>query len=195
MTILAKLFLTFAKVGTVGFGGGLAILPMIYQGVRRFTDITSAQFANLVGISQATPGPIAVNAATYVGFLAAGVPGALASTIGVSLPSFIIVSLVVRFIEKFKDSRLVVGAFVGIRPATIGLMASALVYVSESALLKCDFKDVDFSTVVSALSSVNAAAVIMAIATIVLAGKFKMGPIPVIAIMGAVGAVICNLPI
>ncbi|MBQ3660091.1 MAG: chromate transporter [Bacteroidales bacterium] len=195
MTILAKLFLTLAKVGTVGFGGGLAIRPMIDQGVRRFTDITSAQFANLVGISQATPGPIAVNAATYVGFLAAGVPGALASTIGVSLPSFIIVSLVVRFIEKFKDSRLVVGAFVGIRPATIGLMASALVYVSESALLKCDFKDVDFSIVVSALSSVNAAAVIMAIATIVLAGKFKMGPIPVIAIMGAVGAVICNLPI
>ncbi len=195
MTILAKLFLTFAKVGTVGFGGGLAILPMIYQGVRRFTDITSAQFANLVGISQATPGPIAVNAATYVGFLAAGVPGALASTIGVSLPSFVIVSLVVRFIEKFKDSRLVVGAFVGIRPATIGLMASALVYVSESALLKCDFKDVDFSTIVSALSSVNVAAVIMAIATIVLAGKFKMGPIPVIAIMGVAGVVICNLPI
>lgn len=195
MTILAKLFLTFAKVGTVGFGGGLAILPMIYQGVRRFTDITSAQFANLVGISQATPGPIAVNAATYVGFLAAGVPGALASTIGVSLPSFIIVSLVVRFIEKFKDSRLVVGAFVGIRPATIGLMASALVYVSESALLKCDFKDVDFSTVVSALSSVNMTAVAMSIATIVLAGKFKMGPIPVIAIMGVAGAVICNLPI
>ncbi len=195
MTILAKLFLTFAKVGTVGFGGGLAILPMIYQGVRRFTDITSAQFANLVGISQATPGPIAVNAATYVGFLAAGVPGALASTIGVSLPSFIIVSLVVRFIEKFKDSRLVVGAFVGIRPATIGLMASALVYVSESALLKCDFKDVDFSTIVSALSSINVTAVAMSIATIVLAGKFKMGPIPVIAIMGAVGVVICNLPI
>lgn len=195
MTILAKLFLTFAKVGTVGFGGGLAILPMIYQGVRRFTDITSAQFANLVGISQATPGPIAVNAATYVGFLAAGVPGALASTIGVSLPSFIIVSLVVRFIEKFKDSRLVVGAFVGIRPATIGLMASALVYVSESALLKCDFKDVDFSTIVSALSSVNMTAVAMSIATIVLAGKFKMGPIPVILIMGAAGVVICNLPI
>ena len=195
MTILAKLFLTFAKVGTVGFGGGLAILPMIYQGVRRFTDITSAQFANLVGISQATPGPIAVNAATYVGFLAAGVPGALASTIGVSLPSFIIVSLVVRFIEKFKDSRLVVGAFVGIRPATIGLMASALVYVSESALLKCDFKDVDFSTIVSALSSINVTAVAMSIATIVLAGKFKMGPIPIILIMGAAGVVICNLPI
>lgn len=195
MTILVKLFLTFAKVGVVGFGGGLAILPMIYQGVRGFTAITSAQFANLVGISQATPGPIAVNAATYVGFLAAGVPGALAATIGVSVPSFIIVSLVVRFIEKFKDSRLVVGAFVGIRPATIGLMASALVYVSESALLKCDFKDVDFSTIVSALSSINVTAVVMSIATIVLAGKFKMGPIPVILIMGAAGAVICNLPI
>ena len=195
MMLIIKLFVTFAKVGAVGFGGGLAILPMIYQGVRSFAYISSQEFANLVGISQATPGPIAVNAATYVGYLVAGVPGSLAATLGVAFPSFIIVSLTVRFIERFKESRLVKGAFVGIRPAAIGLISSALVFVSESALLRCDFKDIDFSSIQTALSAVNPLALALAAVSIFLVGKLKLSPITVILIMGGAGAVLCNIGI
>ncbi len=191
--ILLKLFVTFAKIGLVGFGGGLAILPLIYQGVSSFTSITSEQFANLVGISQATPGPIAVNAATYVGYLAAGIPGSLAATFGVAMPSFVVVSIVVRFIEKFKDSDLVKGAFVGIRPATIGLMISAFVFVGESALLECDFKDIDFSSIQTVASAVHLPALAMAVLTVFLVGKVKLGPIPVIIIMGILGALYSGL--
>lgn len=180
MTLILQLFLTFFKIGFIGFGGGLAILPLVYQGISQFSPITQEQFANLVGISQATPGPIAVNAATYVGFLTAGIPGSLASTIGVAVPSFILVSITVRFINKYQESKLVQGGFVGIRPAAMGMIASAFIFVGESAI---------FTDVVS-LESLNVPALIMAIATFVLAAKTKLGPILIIVIMGACGTVI-----
>ena len=84
-----NLFFTFFKIGIIGFGGGMAILPMIYQSVLTFSDMAPEEFANLFAISQATPGPIAVNAATFVGFKVAGVAGSAAATIGVAaLPNY-----------------------------------------------------------------------------------------------------------
>lgn len=178
MYLLFRLFMTFFRIGFIGFGGGLAILPLVYQGISQFSPITQEQFANLVGISQATPGPIAVNAATYVGFLTAGIPGSLASTIGVAVPSFILVSLTVHFIDKYQESKLVKGAFVGIRPAAMGMIASAFIFVGESAV---------FTEGLSA-EYFNPVALFMAAATFLLAAKTKLGPIPIIVIMGAVGA-------
>lgn len=177
MTLIIQLFLTFFKIGFIGFGGGLAILPLVYQGISAFSPITQEEFANLVGISQATPGPIAVNAATYVGFLTAGIPGSLASTIGVAIPSFILVSLTVKFIDKYKESRLVQGGFLGIRPAAMGMIASAFIFVGESAA---------FPGGIGA-GSFDLAACLMAAATFALAAKTKLGPIPIILIMGACG--------
>ena len=98
MELIAKLFLTFAKIGLIGFGGGMAILPLIYQSVSEFNSIDPDEFANLFAISQATPGPLAVNAATFTGFETAGVAGALAATIGVAFPRFIVVAVCVKYL-------------------------------------------------------------------------------------------------
>ena len=109
-----KLFLTFMKIGFVGFGGGKAILPLIYQGVSKFIYISQSDFADLFGISQATPGPIAINAATFVGYKAGGVAGSLCATLGVVIPSFLLVVLTAGFLKKHRDNPLVEGAFTGI---------------------------------------------------------------------------------
>ena len=95
--IYLQLFLVFAKIGLFGFGGGMAMLPMIYQGAKTFGLMSADEFSNLVAISQVTPGPIAVNAATYVGFNCAGYSGAAVATFGVALPSFILVTLACYF--------------------------------------------------------------------------------------------------
>ena len=93
MSILIRLFLTFAKIGALGFGGGMAILALIYQSMQQFGNIDAAEFAELFAISQATPGPMAVNAATFSGFETAGIAGAAAATLGVLIPSFILINL------------------------------------------------------------------------------------------------------
>ena len=90
--IYVTLFVMFFRIGLFSFGGGLAMLPLIFQSVKDFGMMTASEFSDLVALSQVTPGPIAVNAATYVGFNGAGIPGALAATLGVALPSFIPVS-------------------------------------------------------------------------------------------------------
>ena len=130
--IYASLFAMFFRIGLFSFGGGLAMLPLIFQSVQDFGMMTAAEFSDLVALSQVTPGPIAVNAATYVGFNGAGIPGALAATLGVSLPSFILILIVVKFLERFQESKGIQGAFLGIRPVTVGLIASAVLFVGET---------------------------------------------------------------
>ena len=122
--IFWKLFISFVKVGLLGFGGGLAIVRLIYDSIQPFVNMTPEMFANIVAISQITPGPLAVNTATYVGYETAGIGGAASATFGVVLPAFIIVSIVARMIQQFKDSRIVQGALTGIRPATMGLIGA-----------------------------------------------------------------------
>lgn len=173
--IYLKLFLVFAKIGLFGFGGGMAMLPMIYQGAKSFGLMSADEFSNLVAISQVTPGPIAVNAATYVGYNCAGVPGALAATLGVALPSFVLVTLVFYFIQKFKESKLVSGAFDGIRPVTAGLIGAAVVFMGQSAF-----------------ASFNPASAIIALATIFLVGKLKLSPIVIVIASGVIGAFLCG---
>lgn len=129
------LFFIFFKVGLIGFGGGYAILTLIFQDVQTFGIMSAHEFANLVALSQVTPGPIAINAATYVGYNAAGVPGALLATFAVSLPSFMLCMIVLLFLEKFKTNTVVSAILAGIRPATVGLMASAFLFMAQTAVL------------------------------------------------------------
>ena len=133
--IFWQLFISFFKVGLLGFGGGLAIVRLIYDSIQPFLDMSQETFANIVAISQITPGPLAVNTATYVGYEAAGVGGSVAATFGVILPAFIIVSMVCRTIQKFRDSKIVNGALAGIRPATMGLIAAAAVGAADVVLV------------------------------------------------------------
>ena len=173
--IYLRLFLAFFKIGLFGFGGGAAMLPVIYESARSLGSMTPAEFSNLVGISQMTPGPIAVNAATYVGYLTAGLPGALVATFSVALPSFILITLVSYFITKFRESEAVNGALFGIRPMTAGLVLSAVMFMGQQA--------VGGTTQAAGILSLA-----ICVASFVLTGEKKVNPLIVIAAAGVIGA-------
>lgn len=179
--IYLQLFLVFAKIGFFGFGGGMAMLPMIYQGAKTFGLMSADEFSNLVAISQVTPGPIAVNAATYVGFNCAGYGGAFAATLGVALPSFVLVTLACYFISKFKESKVVDGAFAGIRPVTVGLIAAAVIFMGQSALTLHWPQTVNEGLPWG-----------IAVATVILAGKCKVSPVILVVAAGVIGAILCG---
>ncbi len=199
--ILWQLFVSFLKVGLLGFGGGLAIVRLIYDSIQPFLEMSEETFANIVAISQITPGPLAVNTATYVGYEAAGIGGSLAATAGVILPAFIIVSLVGRAIQKFRDSKVVNGALAGIRPATMGLIAAAAATLVRPSLagegrlgtglltkLGADAGS-GILTVIS-VSPVDIISVIILVATVIMIAKYKKSPFLVLIIMGCIGAVL-----
>ena len=119
-----RLLYTFFIIGIAGFGGGYAMMSMIITESAKF-GITTAQMADLNALDMVVPGPIAINAATYVGYLHVGFWGSLAATIGVALPSIIIVVVVMRFIMRYRENRLVAGFLSGIKPAAAGLIAAA----------------------------------------------------------------------
>ncbi|MGL6063619.1 MAG: chromate transporter [Fusobacteriaceae bacterium] len=122
-----ELFSTFFKIGLFSFGGGYAMLSMIEQEiVRNHSWITIGQFTDIIAVSQITPGPIAINSATYIGYITTNsILGSICSTIGVVLPSIIVMSILIKFIKMFKESKYVEKAFIGLRPTVIGLILGA----------------------------------------------------------------------
>lgn len=132
--ILWQLFISYLKIGFFGFGGGYAMLSLIQnEVVVQHAWMTNAEFADIVAVSQITPGPIAINSATYVGYhvgmqagsLWCGVLGSVIATFAVCLPSLTLMILVARFFMKLKGNRFVEGAMLGMRPAVIGMIAAA----------------------------------------------------------------------
>ena len=125
MNILTDLFLSFAKIGAFTFGGGYAMLPLIQAEVLKNGWLSEPEMINFIAVSESTPGPFAINIATYIGIRSAGFPGAIFATVGVVLPSFIIILIVARFFLQFKENRIVGGCMSGLKPAVIGMIAAA----------------------------------------------------------------------
>lgn len=131
-----ELFLTFFMIGIVTFGGGYAMLPMIQEQVAlRWGElISSSALTNFVAVSESTPGPFAINMATYIGSVVGGdvggfgmtVLGSACATLGVVMPSFIVILLVAKIYDRFQKSKLVKGAMSGLKPAVVGLIANAI---------------------------------------------------------------------
>lgn len=188
--IFVYLFTMFFRIGLFGFGGGLAMLPLIFQSVQSFGIMTAEEFSNLVALSQVTPGPMAVNAATYVGFNYAGLPGAIVATLGVCLPAFILMMIVYHFVKKFNDSRIVQGVLGGIRPVTVALIGAAVIFVSETVLAAGPLISKKFLEI--GIDYFNLIPICIFAVTIVLVGKFKMKPIRVMILMGIAGALLCG---
>lgn len=182
-----NLFATFFRIGLFGFGGGLAMLPLIYQSVQQFGFMDTAEFSDLLALSQVTPGPIAVNAATYVGLHFAGLPGAATATLGVVLPEFLIMLIVCRFLDRFRENRLVEGAFTGIRPVTIGLLLAAVLFVSDGVLVHGPV--ISKALLSAGTEYYNFFAVGISLVTVLLMTAAKMKPIRVMLLMAAAGAV------
>ena len=184
-----KLFGTFMKIGVLGFGGGLAIVQLIYDSVQPFMNMARETFANIVAISQITPGPLGINVATFVGHEYGGILGAIIATLGVALPAFIIMNIVCRMLKKFRGSLVVEGALDGIRPATIGLICAAAVTLTVPAIAGETRLASGLLEILSGMP-IDMVAILIVVLTVVLIGKFKKSPIFVLLIMGCLGAVI-----
>ena len=136
MTILL-LFWEFFQTGLFAVGGGYSTLPFLQKMIERYPAwFGSLQLADIAAIAEATPGPVGVNAATFAGYSVAGVPGALIATFALVLPSFVLVSLLARVLEKHRQNLLVDSLFSALRPAVTGLIAAAAWSVISAALLK-----------------------------------------------------------
>ncbi|MGG7096737.1 chromate transporter [Clostridium sardiniense] len=150
MSILIQLFFTFLKIGTFSFGGGYAMIPFSQREIiENHQWINNNVFMDIIGISQMTPGPVAINSATFVGYKVSGVFGSIAATLGVVTMSFILVSIASKAMEKFKESKVLKGALLGMRPVLIALIIQAFFDLAKDAYI--DIKSVIITLIIGAL--------------------------------------------
>lgn len=179
--IYLQLFWSFFQVGLFSFGGGYAAMPLIQgQLVDANGWFTLTEFAGLVAISEMTPGPIAINAATFAGYQTAGVLGAIVATLGCIAPACIIVSLLAWVFSKYGEARVIKGALAGLRPAVTALILSA-----GASLLMTAFWG---QGVAASLKNIDPAAVLLFGAGLFCLRKFKASPILIMLLCGILGA-------
>ncbi len=161
-----QLFLTFFKIGAFTFGGGYAMIPLIQkETVENKKWITDEDILNVIAIAESTPGPIAINSATFIGYKVAGVLGALCATLGVVLPSFVIITIIALLLNQFQNYKGVQYAFFGIRAGVLALVIKALVNM-YSKMPKDVFSYIAaaFAFVMSVLTDINLILIIAACA-------------------------------
>ena len=138
MMLYLQLFWEFFKTGLFAVGGGMATLPFLYSMSDATGWVTHAQLADMIAVSESTPGPIGVNMATYVGFSTAGIPGAVVATLGLITPSVIIILIIAKVLAAFRQNKTVDAAFYGLRPCSVGLIAAAGLLVVKISLFDFD---------------------------------------------------------
>ena len=167
--ILLKLFWEFFKTGLFATGGGMATLPFLYRMSETQGWFTAAQLADMVAVSESTPGPIGVNMATYVGYTTAGIPGSIIATIGLVTPSIIVILIIARVLQKFRTNKYVDAAFYGLRPCSVGLIAAAGLLVVKIALFTFD----RYAETHAILDALNIKAILLAVVLLVLTRGVK----------------------
>lgn len=185
--IYLKLIYEFFKVGLFAIGGGLATLPFLQNLSVKYPEwFSMEQLMDMVAVSESTPGPMGVNMSTYVGFTTGRVLGGICSTMGLIIPSVIIIIIVASIFEKFKNSRTVERIFYGIRPASMGLIAAAGFLVIKEALLNIPlFMESRVFTELFRLKSIIFFVILYTAYT-----RFKKHPIFYIALSAAAGIII-----
>ncbi len=184
-----KLFLTFFRIGLFTFGGGYAMLPLIQDAVLENQWLSEEAIVNFIAVSESTPGPFAINIATYVGMergrdllnLPGGFLGAAIATLGVVLPSFIVILIVAKIYRKFQESKIVKGCMTGLRPTVIGLIAAAVLNIGSTVFFPngIAFANWDFYTM--------AVSLVIAVIGLLLIFKKKIHPIILIVVSAALG--------
>ncbi len=184
--IFLQLFWEFFKTGLFAVGGGLATLPFLKQISLEYPWFTPNDLMDMIAVSESTPGPMGVNAATYAGFHAAGVLGSIVATFSLVLPSVIIIIMVSQVLSRFRKSKLVNNAFYGLRPASAGLILGAMLEVFSASLLHLEM----WSGIGSIASVINLPAIALFI--ILSVGIYKLPKIhPIFFILaGAVCGVV-----
>jgi len=170
MTAALQIFLAFAKVAALTFGGGYAMIPLFQDEiVTRLALMPDTDFANLVGLAMVTPGPVGLNSATYAGVVTGGLRGAVAATLGVMVPSLTFTLVVAVFLRRISSSKRVKDVFAAIRPAVVGLFAAAVLFFAKTSVFE----------------SWQGAAVFAAILLLHL--RWKMNVFAALALSGALG--------
>lgn len=194
MIIYFKLLFSFFKIGLFSFGGGYAMIPMIQKEIEMHGWLNSSEFIDIISIAEMTPGPIAVNSATFVGYKAAGLTGALAATVGVTLPSLILILAISGFFFRMQNRPANIMVFYGVRPAVTGLITAAGIFVAKTALLKSGAADIQFWQILRKPQAfLNFSGIVIMILTLVALVKFKLHPILTIIAAGAAGVIIYYL--
>ena len=178
--IYINLFFTFLKIGAFTFGGGYAMLPLIRATITENNWMDDDQILNFIAVSESTPGPFAINVSTYVGMEAGGIFGSVLATLGVVLPSFIIILIVAKLYDKFKTNKYVQGAMSGLKPAVIGFIATAVLSTGITVFFPTGIKLEVMGTFAFITS------VIIFVSMLILALK-KVHPIIIIGISAAAG--------
>lgn len=178
---ILTLFMAFLQIGSFSIGGGYAIIPLIQeQVVNSYNWLTLQEYTDIITISQMTPGPLVVNTASFVGIRLAGISGAVAATLGSILAGFIISILLYKFFQKYKNIHSISNVLKGLRSSSVGLIASAASTIILIAFIGSDSLD-------SKGTSVNIAAIIMFTLSMFLLRKYKLNPMLIIGLTGAVG--------
>lgn len=167
--IYLQLFFEFFKTGLFAVGGGMATLPFLYDMAEKTNWFTSGQLADMIAVSESTPGPIGVNMATYVGFTTAGFLGGLIATLALVTPSVIIIVIISYFLKAFRKNKYVDAAFYGLRPASTGLIAAAGMTVVTITLLQMDL----FKNSGSIMDLFNWKSLILAVIIYILSNNIK----------------------
>lgn len=175
-----ELFATFFKIGLFTFGGGYAMLPLIQQEVLSKGWADEKEIINFIAVSESTPGPFAINMSTYIGTDEAGVLGAFFATLGVVLPSFIIILIVAKCYEKFQSSKIVRGCMSGLKPAVVGLIGAAVISIAGTVLFPNGISTAVFS-------SLNFYISLAIFAVMALLAFKKVHPILIIALSAVAG--------
>ena len=191
--IYLSLFWEFFKIGLFCFGGAFGMIPLIEETVLKYEWLTESEFYNFIGVCESTPGPIGVNMATYCGYnagfetggIALGIVGGIVATLSLVLPSVIIIIIVARMLDKFKNSTLVDNAFKGLRPAGCGMIASAALSVFAGACLNTEA----FSLDKNLFDFVDLKAIVVFAILFVANKKFKPHPIFIIIPAAVLGMV------
>lgn len=182
------LFKVFFTIGLFSFGGGYAMISIIQAEMESQGWISATEFADIIAISQMTPGPLSTNTATYVGMNTSGILGATMATLAVSLPSFIIMITVSHYFAQFEENKIIKWILKGIRPVTIGLIFSAVVFLAEASILNTDAQ-LGFS--LSKITSLfDIKSTIIFILVFISCLKFKLHPILVVVISALMGLII-----
>ncbi|MCL2407869.1 MAG: chromate transporter [Defluviitaleaceae bacterium] len=178
------LFAAFFVIGLLSFGGGMAIIPFLEAEALSRSWLTAAEIPNMIAISQTVPGAIAVNMAAFVGFTLYRLPGVFWAVLGVSLPSFALMSAATHFISKVRGSRIIKGAFYGLRPAACGLIAASAIRMSFLQF----FGGINISDVMTVrVGDLSVASIIIFAAALFCMLKLKINPVFVVLGAGVVG--------
>lgn len=188
MITYIQLFYEFFKTGLFAVGGGLATLPFLYDMARNYPWFDESTLADMVAVSQSTPGPIGINMATFAGFQAGGVLGALIATIALVMPAFIIIIIIAHYLTKFRENKKIQSLFYSLRPAVTGLIAVAWFEVVNISILTWS-KFIDNKNIVNLF---DYKALLLFVVVFLVSRKSKKHPI-VFLLAGAIAGIILKL--